>query len=260
MPASAIAQPDDAPEVRSTAFALAAGLERSVHIRVQRSRGARQQHSHHRKWVTSEQDGLPKNARVRSESISPEAVAENDSFGPVGTIFVLRKVAAQDGMKPKHIEVVRRDATVLHVLNMRTCFQVDTRSAYARYGRDQCRDIVAEQLPLLAIYVVSFIRGRGRADDAGVNCGHTLRVWIRQAFQQERVHQGENCCVRADRKRQSEDHGKGEAGIFVELARAEAAIADPGMQRIAEPLFANLLFHLFSAAKFHTRSALCFLG
>src|SRR5689334_21070472 len=83
---------------------------------------------------------------------------------------------------------------------------------------------------------------------------------IGKALEQERIHQREDGRVRADGKRQSKDHRKTEAGVLAELAGTEAEIRKPGMQGIAKPLLADLLFHLFGAAEFDAGGALRFLG
>src|SRR5690349_15570806 len=81
---------------------------------------------------------------------------------------------------------------------------------------------------------------------------------VGQALKQEHIHQRENCCVSTDGERQGEDYRESEAGILVKLPGTETKIADPGVQRIAKPLFANLLFDLFGATEFHARGTVRF--
>ena len=175
-------------KVRSSTFARAAGSKRRVDVGVQGSRCALREHCYDRVWFAADQDRLPQNTRVGSENISPKSVTENDGIRPVGPILVFRKIATQDRLNPEHVKIVRRNTSSVHVFHLRTRFEIHPRSATRGHRRDQRRNIVAQQLPLLSIYVVPFIGCGGGAYDAGVNRTHSFRMRIRQALQQERVH------------------------------------------------------------------------
>ncbi|MGB8592386.1 MAG: hypothetical protein WCC98_19330 [Candidatus Acidiferrales bacterium] len=67
---------------------------------------------------------------------------------------------------------------------------------------------------------------------------------------------GEERGVGADPERQSENCDDGKAGVLAELPNTVAAIRHHRVEPIANPYFANLLLHLFDAAKFDPRGAL----
>src|SRR5229473_8116139 len=138
LPGRAVAQPRDDVKIRSSAFALAAGLERSVYIGVQGSCRILGKHADDNVGLALQQDGLAKDALVRAEEVAPHAVAENHGLGPMGTILVLRKIAPDDGLKRQHVKVVGGDAAIAHVLHVRARPQIYA-GGCSRYGGDQCR-------------------------------------------------------------------------------------------------------------------------
>ena len=90
--------------------------------------------------------------------------------------------------------------------------------------------------------------------------GHeTRRSFERQGSQEDGIDDGEDGRVGADAESQGEDGDGSEARVSAELAETVAAIGDHGGKPIASPLLANLLFHLFDAAKLDPRGALRFL-
>jgi hypothetical protein len=102
-----------------------------------------------------------------------------------------------------------------------------------------------------------------RPATAGVDFkdGHDLAwidVWERA--KQHAVDHAEDRGAGADANSQSEYGDQGGSGIFAELTEAVAAIADYRVEPIANPLVANLLFHLFEAAEFEERGTMGFVG
>ena len=59
------------------------------------------------------------------------------------TILRIREIATDDGMDGQHIEVVRRDASGMKILDLRTRLQIDARSSGdlkpPKSAREHCR-------------------------------------------------------------------------------------------------------------------------
>src|SRR5215471_14753669 len=107
-----------------------------------------------------EQNAPPNGAGVSAKKIAPQAVANNDCLRSAGAIFIPGKSSSHDRLKRQYLEVARRHASIANVLNARSRLKVDARSA-SREPRDERRHLVAQELPLFSIQVVSFI-GRPR--------------------------------------------------------------------------------------------------
>lgn len=77
----------------------------------------------------------------------------------MGTVFLLREIAVEDGEDLANIEIVGRDAGGVEIFHMRTGPQIDAGGADAGDSREQSRHVVAQQFPLLSVDVVTIIRG-----------------------------------------------------------------------------------------------------
>ena len=75
------------------------------------------------------------------------------------TILILREIASDDGMESQHVEVVCRDPSCMKVLHMGTGLKVYPGGAQGGNSGDQRGHVVAQQLPLLTVYISSLIRG-----------------------------------------------------------------------------------------------------
>src|SRR5208283_87333 len=93
LPPRAIPQPRDGLKVGSSAFTLAAHLQRRIYVGVQRSRHAIRQYPDDRVRLAFQPNRLPQNIRISAEGIAPQAVTQDRGLRPVWPVFVLRKIA-----------------------------------------------------------------------------------------------------------------------------------------------------------------------
>src|SRR5690349_20017386 len=127
LPSRAVAQTRDDVKIRPSPFPKAAGLERRVNIGVRGSGRARRQDTHDGVGFTSEQNSLAKDARVGEKKIAPLVVTKNNHLRPVWTVLLFGVTSPDEWLDRQHVEVVRRDASVTHVLDARAGLQVKAR-------------------------------------------------------------------------------------------------------------------------------------
>src|SRR6266700_6589917 len=116
-PVGAVAQSNDDPKVCASALALAARLQSSVDIRIQRRSRTGRQHTDHCIRFALQLNCLPDQMRIGVKSRAPQAVREDHSVGAMGAIFVLSEDPADHWPKTEHIEIVSRDAPRMYVLH-----------------------------------------------------------------------------------------------------------------------------------------------
>jgi hypothetical protein len=158
-----------------------------------------------------EQNGLSQDVSIGCKGSSPQVVAEDDGLWPVGLVLCRSEVASDDGMDGEHIEVVLRDSSRVEILDVRSVLEIDAGGYFGGGGRDQGWDVIAEEFPLLSINMMPLVGGPG-AGDPGVDGAHALGVRVRETLEHERVHDGEDRCVRTDGERQGKDDCSGKAG------------------------------------------------
>src|SRR5262249_28932149 len=76
--------------------------------------------------------------------------------------------------------------------------------------------------------------------------------------QKNAVYDAEESRVGTDSECENNYGGKSKNRIVAKLAETVTAIGKDRVQPVADPLIANLFFHLFDAAKFEPGGALCF--
>src|SRR6266496_249238 len=94
LPGCGIAQTCDRLEVRSPTLAIAGGLEGCIDICIGGRRSVRRQYADDGVRCTFQENRSPKNAAVRAEHVTPEAVAQNGCTRTVGTVLFRGEVTA----------------------------------------------------------------------------------------------------------------------------------------------------------------------
>ena len=168
-------------------------------------------------------DYLADEGGIGGEGISPEVVAEDGSLRSAGTVFLFTKAAAESGANAQNIEVVRRDAAVVDVIDPVPGFEVRAGRQRRRDSGDERGHIVAQTLPLSAVDPAQFVGGV-RALFALKEGSDAIGLRVGQALQHQRVHHGKDGRIGADGERQGEDDGRREARIAGELPQSLAKI------------------------------------
>jgi hypothetical protein len=190
-------------------------------------------------------DGASEDGGVAAEALLPESVAQDDVIILTGEIFSWKKCSAGSGTCAKEREKLGGDVCACEA----DWFALAGKVEFVAFGIGG--DMHGAEL---------ISHGDECAARVGaIDADELLGMRVGQRDEKNSIHETENGGVRADAERESESSDGSEAGVFAELSKTIATIADHRTEPIASPFLANLFFHLFDTAKFDSRGALRFV-
>src|SRR5580700_1381995 len=136
----------------------------------------------------------------------------------------------------------------MQILHLGTCLKIHSGGPSAGDSGDQGGRIVAQQFPLFTVNTSTHIVGV-RACSSGIDCPDALRVGVREAFQQERIHNRKNCRIGTDSKRKGKNYRNGETGVPCQHSQAKAKVLPEMIPPEPAAGFVEALFHLHDIAE-----------
>src|SRR5689334_6781807 len=103
----------------------------------------------------------------------------------MGTVLVGGEISSHNGNEGQSVEIMRRNSRRLNILDARAGQKIHSRGLQAGNGRDQRRNVIAQQLPLFAVDILSLVEGYS-SRPPGKDGRDALGIRVRQVFEQNR--------------------------------------------------------------------------
>src|SRR5580700_5548921 len=219
-------------------------------------RGIRQGNRHpklHARWIVKapghyadhtvrlaiKRDGFSEYCWVGLECAAPELIAQYHYFGCARTVFLSSEGATEFRCHSEYRKIVRREIVADEELRISS-------SGECHFVVVRCRDILKRRALLLPFEIVARRHRRFVGFTVGIHAPdhcETAGVFIRQICEQNRIHDREYRCARADSEREREHGDGGEAGGFTQHAYTEAGVLEQLLQPNETPHGPRLFLH-----------------